>query len=333
MSAVSQASIDETNADPTGFDPTGIDLTGIDLRGVEIVCASDGKAIGLTLGLIMSLRDGLGDQVGEHSLPVTVLDLGLERADRDRLEQLGARVIEIGWDIQVPAGTGDGIGDYFKAMTARPFLPRYVPNAEIVVWLDVDTWLQDPAALGRLVAGARSGVLAIATEPERTKLLTVPDGRKMTAATWRAFTYSSVGLEFEDCKRLAEKPLVNSGVFAMRADAPHWAAWAETLERALTHDVNFFIEQTSLNIILHRDGFGFHRLSPLDNWVPTIVEPLWDAERRMLVEPEPPYRPIGILHLAGRPKYTHAQVAVLGGGGEKLVRPVQYDLVRAERQL
>jgi hypothetical protein len=311
---------------PGGDDP-GRNLDGRNLDGVEIVCASDGKVMHLTLGLLMSLRDGLGDRLP----PVTVLDVGLEEADRTRLEQLGARVITIGWDLYVRPGVGMGMGDHFKAMTARPFLPRYVPNAEIVVWLDVDTWLQDPAALDRLVAGARSGVLAIAPELDRVELLTAPDGRKMTVATWRAFAYGSAGLGYDDAKRLSENPVLNSGVFAMRADAPHWAAWAETLERALTHNVNFFIEQTSLNIILYRDGFGFELLSPLDNWVPTIVKPLWDAERQMLVEPTPPHRPLGIVHLAGRPKYSHARVVLLNGGGEKLIRPIQYDRVRAER--
>ena len=47
-----------------------------------------------------------------------------------------------------------------RAVTVRPFLPRYLPGYNIYVWIDADAWVQEEFAVARLVDGAAQGALA-----------------------------------------------------------------------------------------------------------------------------------------------------------------------------
>jgi hypothetical protein len=51
---------------------------------------------------------------------------------------------------------------------------------------------------------------------------------------------------------LVRYPLINSGVFAMRAEAPHWRAWAGTLEGALKQTTTSLVEQVAINHVVYR---------------------------------------------------------------------------------
>ena len=57
----------------------------------------------------------------------------------------------------------------YKALTARPFLPRYFSPASILYfWIDADCWVQQGDAIALFLAAARTGALAVAPEIHRS---------------------------------------------------------------------------------------------------------------------------------------------------------------------
>src|SRR4029077_20970959 len=97
-------------------------------------------------------------------------------------------------------------------------------------------------------------------------------------------------------ERLIRYPLINAGVFALKADAPHWRGWAEVLGEALQRSTDM-TDQIALNVMVYDRGFSCEPLPSRCNWPVHHATPAWDEERRLFVEPAMPYDPLGILHL------------------------------------
>ena len=74
----------------------------------------------------------------------------------------GITLVEPGWDIDL--GSRMELAPHLRAMTARPFLNRYFPDWDIIIWLDADIWVQTPEALLIYVQGAME--LGFAATPE-----------------------------------------------------------------------------------------------------------------------------------------------------------------------
>jgi hypothetical protein len=105
-------------------------------------------------------------------------------------------------------------------------------------------------------------------------------------------------------------PILNGGVYALAAEAPHWALWARAHQAAIArrrvfgrNAGNFYFqicEQTALNYVAFAERQPLGLLPATANWFCGKGTPMWDAERMILVEPHPPFAPLGIVHLAGR---------------------------------
>ena len=265
-----------------------------------IICtAADAGYFPLLRGLVESLAEG----PFARTLPVGVLDLGLADDQRAWLAARGARLVEPGWDQNFPGR--DQIPPHYRAMTARPFLPRYFPGHPVILWLDADTWVQDDAVLPWYLDAAAQGKLAIVPELDRS-YWTMYKPPKLWGQNQKAFAWSygpKTGY------RLGRNPILNVGAFALPADAPHWALWAEAHRAALNrrrlrrtglHQQGFFLsEQTALNFVVFKLRQPHTLLPALANWFVAKGHPKWDARRGLLVEPNAPYQPLGIVHLAG----------------------------------
>ena len=70
------------------------------------------------------------------------------------------------WDFDFPGR--DKLKDGYKALTARPFLPRYFPGFDLYFWIDADCWVQQGDAIALFLAAARTGALAVAPEIHRS---------------------------------------------------------------------------------------------------------------------------------------------------------------------
>ena len=110
--------------------------------------------------------------------------------------------------------------------------------------------------------------------------------------------------------RLGRNPILNCGVFALAADAPHWSLWETAIQKALDRRTlrsrkgwpNLYfklIEQTAMNYVVFGDKAPSTFLPAWCNWFCALAAPRFDRNRRVLVEPHAPYQPIGVVHLAG----------------------------------
>jgi hypothetical protein len=226
---------------------------------------------------------------------IGIFDLGLAAEDRDWLEPRVAHLVSPGWDIDFP-GRAD-MPEARKAQFARPFLPRHFPGWETYLWIDADAWVQDWRVIALYVAASGRDKLAITPEIDRAykrhykrpKLF----GRTLAWKNYR----EAFGWRVAD--RLGRNPIVNCGVFALHRDAPHWAAWARSMERAAQRTRFFFIEQTALNLVIFGERLPVDFLPAYCNWMPGDAVPAFDVGRGLFVEPYSPHETIGIIHLAG----------------------------------
>ncbi|CAO3357934.1 O-linked N-acetylglucosamine transferase family protein [Azospirillum melinis] len=254
-----------------------------------IATAGDAAYFPLLQGLVRSIRafpQGAG-------VPITVLDLGLAAEDRHWLTGEGARLTVPGWDHPFDRP----MPEYFKAMVSRPHLPNHVPDAAIILWLDADCWVQDWSAIELLLAGAAATGFAIVPELDRA-YTPFYDGAPYAH---HLHDWYKACFDEDTARRLFAYPLLNCGVFAARRDAPHWALWARLLADSLRRTVLFVSEQVALNLALRTGGLPFSQLPARCNWICFRATPFGSADGRMLLEPELPHAPLGILHLACYP--------------------------------
>ncbi len=252
-----------------------------------VTAANDGYFASLQ-HLIRSL-DGI-NKLGDFT--IHVLDVGLTAPQRSTLTQAGHVILNPGWDVDV--SPWKGVPEWFKAMTARPFLPNYVKNAEVIVWIDADIWVQDQTMLYDFVRAAQGGSLAVCLELERSY-----DNMFMRNAS-RDVYYNNLSKYYgeETANRLIHLPMMNCGAFALLPDHPLWALWQSTIKGAITKYCSNFLEQTALNMAVYSNNIIPHFLPARHNWMTCHALPLWDEAAGYFVEPNLPHDKIGLMHLA-----------------------------------
>jgi hypothetical protein len=191
---------------------------------------------------------------------------------------------------------------------ARPFIRDVFPGYDIYVWLDADTWLQDRIAFNHLVDQASARQAAVVRQNERAYRFW------LWQMAWINKHYIK-GYNLWPGLYLAMRPMINNGVFAIHADAPHWERWRHYYQYALDrtktpapHD------QFSLNAAVYLDHLSTSFLPATANWICDLATPMWNDEHRKLCVPYPPYEPISIVHLAGPAKTRLFQIKRVNGG-------------------
>jgi hypothetical protein len=255
------------------------------------------RAIAITGGdanyfdLMRDCIDSLQATEEGRAMTLGILDCGLTDEQRAWCRARGATLVVPQWDFEFPGR--EKLKDGYKALTARPFLPRYFPGFDLYLWIDGDCWVQQGDAVALFLAAARTGRLAIAPEIHRSM--------RHYRHAWTEFSTIN-GAAFESCfdketaDRLIRYPLINAGVFAIAAAAPHWQGWAELLGEALQRSTDM-TDQIALNVLAYDKGFACEPLPSRCNWPVHHATPAWDADRALFVEPAMPYEPLGILHL------------------------------------
>ena len=267
---------------------------------VTIVTASDAGYFGLLQDLIFSLQRGMGERLP----PLSILDIGLNEEQRVWLRGLGATIQPLGWDLYYPPRSHPP--NSFKVLAGRPHLPKHFPGYDIYLWIDADSWVQDASVLDLFIRSAAQGKLAIVPEIDRG-YWTIHKRPKFWGQNQRAFSWA---FGMREGYRFGRNAILNAGVFALRADAPHWRLWSENYARALKRfrlspwaykgNISFFLsDQTSLNRAVFVQGAKATFLPACCNWFCGKGTPMYDARSHQVVEPHEPHRPLGIVHLAG----------------------------------
>lgn len=226
-----------------------------------------------------------------RALDLGVLDCGLTGQQRAWCRAQGATLVEPGWDFDFPGRAALGGG--YRALTARPFLPRYFPGYDLYFWIDADVWVQQDDAIALFLRGAREGALAVVPEIHRSMRHYHHAWGEFSAVCGAAYE-ANFGKEVAE--RLIRYPMINAGVFALAADAPHWTGWAEVMDDALQRSTEF-TDQLALNVLVYDHGYACAPLPSRCNWPVHHATPAWDEERGLFVEPALPYEPLGLIHL------------------------------------
>jgi hypothetical protein len=273
---------------------------------VLVVSASDSRFMPFLRGMLATLRPAL-NRLGAS---LAILDIGLGEPDRAWLAGQGAQ-------IAIPhAHLGVNAADHGPALLsflARPFLPEYFPGHDVYAWVDSDIWFQRPEVLDAYVAGALARGMAITHERERAYRF------QPWLFGWTS-KHFALGYAPATAAWLLSRPHLNAGFFAVRADGPHWSAWARRYEAAIKRSGKLVPhDQFALNHALHGDPFGRAStgaalLDPGCNWICDRGVPVWNDDAGAFCKPYAPYEVIGALHLAGPAKWTVYPVRRTGGG-------------------
>ncbi|MEM8952159.1 MAG: hypothetical protein AAGC99_22860 [Pseudomonadota bacterium] len=262
--------------------------------------------------LMHALLQTLHRTAADSACRLLVLDFGLTPDERATVEALVDAIVRPEWWFDVP--------EHLRlprnlGYAARPMIPDYFPGYDVYLWLDADISVQDGQFASAFLCAADDGALAIVEEADpsyRTELY---------ALKWR------VGNAFR-CfgplggLRLCLGRQINSGAFALRADAPHWKAWQWRYQEAVMRAGRANLDQHALMATLCLDGLPASYLGSTYNWICARSQPVWDDVRQSFCRPSPPFEPISVLHLAGRQKEGLYQIRTLAGGTKAM--PLSY---------
>lgn len=228
---------------------------------------------------------------------IACLDVGLAPQSRIALERRVAHVVEPRPDLPIDAARcAEQPG--LRARTAKPFLPRYFPGYDIYLWIDADAWVQKRFAIDWYIGAAAQGFLAAATHVHAA-YLTDPG-----TVNWRKERMAGYFGQ-ESVARIRWDMYLNSGVVALRADAPHWSVWAASFARGLEATGGKIItDQTALNQAVWMEGLPVCPLPAVCNWLTHLAFPAFHAVRGCFAEPVAPAHDIGILHLTNHAART-----------------------------
>ncbi|MEZ5925033.1 MAG: hypothetical protein R3D57_11695 [Hyphomicrobiaceae bacterium] len=284
-------------------------------RRTILITAADSTYFPLLHDLLRSVRDTPEGNI----LPLGVLDCGLTAAEAETCREMRTVVVEAGWD--VPLANRAPVTPAFRAMTARPFLRNYFPGYSLYIWLDADTWVQDALALRQLADAADHGDIALVPEMHRSYRNFREGREEFEQVNGQAYADA---FGSDTAARLIRYPLCNAGVFCMRADSPAWDIWAETLAEAAQRSINM-IDQVALNVAIYDRCVREVRLPPTVNWIAHLAGPAWHIEKSALVEPDPPFETIGIVHLTLGTKWeAERTLPVVAGSSTRMRRSLRY---------
>lgn len=281
----------------------------------SIVTGGDAQYFPLIDELAASLR-AFRD---EKELGLYVMDAGLEPAQCEHLSRrYAARILKVDWHFDVSPSRVRG-REHLKVQIARAFLDRYVPDCDLVAWIDADAWVQDISAIDLLFEGASTGRLAIVSQTSRYSDRTI-------SLRWAGFGYAQIrsilyknarraGVPEKQARLLADKPTLNSGVFALAVDAPHWEAWRRRQGEVLKRGRIFTSDQLSLGLAVYADGMPVELMPEICNYMGPWT---CTADETVLVERYLPNRPVGVVHMAGhdqmrRDRSTGTEILTLDG--------------------
>jgi hypothetical protein len=284
-----------------------------------IVTGADSRYFALLRDLVLSIRD----KKQGRDVALAAFDLGLQESERSWLAAHGVTLAAPGWDLDFPNRLRTP--EIRKAQIARPFVRRYFPGYQTYLWIDADAWIQEWSAVEMVLAAACTGKLAIAPEIDRSYKRHYKRPKLFgTTLQWHCYR-QAYGWRVAD--RMGRNPMLNCGVFALRADSPHWERWVEAMTLALQRTNFVFIEQIALNYAIFGGRIAATFLPATCNWLCGDATPMWDPLRERLVEPNAPHQPLGILHLAGEAQ-KEKQFTLQTTDGGSTERMLRYDVFR-----
>lgn len=254
-----------------------------------IVSGCDAKYFTVLKGLLASLEPVNVDKV--------VFDFGLTSEQLQFLHDTRIKVAQFRYPHNFPVKAQiERIMPGCGQMLTRPYLNECVPGYDIIVSLDADLWVQEIDCIDMLVTeAARFGMAAV---PE------IDRGYFKFVEGFHAWNVEAQGMQRlfgpEFAKKMYLVPTFNAGVLAIKSDSAIWRAWRHYLQMGLLNMKTFdaTVEQMALNLAIREHNFIVRGFPCTFNWLICLCVPAWDEQRGVLVEPNPPYTALKVVHLS-----------------------------------
>ena len=179
-------------------------------------------------------------------------------------------------------------------MQLKTRLPEIFPGFSVYVWLDGDTWVQNTRGIVNAARGAAKADIAIHPQLDPHYYRNKFHGDNTVARYRNIFP--------EAAADIWRYPMINSGVFAARADSKLWSEWKaileETCERRAGGADIYFSDQVPLHYLMVMGKIAIHPLRAVDNWLVFEAVPSLNPRTRKLVVPTEPHEEINTVHLA-----------------------------------
>ncbi len=236
-------------------------------------------------------------------MDICILDVGMTKEQLAELKPLVTVIKQSEWPKKIPASRIKG-REYYKACVNRPFLNEIFKGYDIYFWMDADTWVQNWRAVELFIEGAKRGKMSLTGQSDRS----YPKGMRVKwlhAWPWKVrgfyFTNARKAFGIKTAQELFPYHVLLAGAFCLHKDAPHWNAWQNLIVQALEKGKVFTAEQLTLGMMIHLKKLPVEIMPAYIHWL-CEFKPLWDAKKKVWVEPFLPHEPLGILHLSGYDK-------------------------------
>ena len=192
---------------------------------------------------------------------------------------------------------------YFAGIVSRIFLRETFPEFDKYIWIDSDAWVNSWKAIEYLIEASSDGKLAVVATADRhnEKVLSFKwlfrSFGIMKSQNFKHAISSGYGLKIS--KKIALKPHVNCGVFALNYNSKFWDAWKKHFQFSLLKGRFFGSEQLAMNICIYHENLSVELLPHFCNWIPNSTNTIWNENKKCFVEQYYPNNEIGIMHLAG----------------------------------
>lgn len=287
-----------------------------------VVTGCDSAYAPLARDLVQSIRE----KAELADLPIGVLDLGLDGDQIDIFTSYDVEIRKVGWDLDFP-GRDEWEKQLpgYKAMVSRSFLREHFPGYSTYLWMDADTWVQRPDSILNIIQGTNESTLLISAELDRQfgHYLKGP-------AIWQVYHNWYAEIFGKDiANKMNLRPMLNCGIFALSANAPHWQAWRKIHEAGLSRNTTvspatFMIEQLALNIATYLNQLNVTLLPSGYNWLCHHAMPVWSTEQEVFLEPSIPNSEISILHLSQKDKIGLHDIDLLDRPGTQNKMTLRY---------
>ena len=268
---------------------------------VAVALATDENYFPLARDLILSLRENV---LPTHPVKIACLDIGLAPDSRTWMLEHGVTVCTGSIDrLAEPLKPLVRAKPYMLAQYYRPYWPELVPDAEILLHIDCDAWVQTPGLIDVCIASVAAFPENIVLAPSCShysggfyeNLQAIIDMQ----AHWVFGCY-----EKPIADQLSKMAFFSSGVFAAHRNAQVWARWESEIARMaplvaqINPSVLHLAEQTALNGVVRMHGCV------------TVLDPIYNfhcngggvrrdaVTGKVVTSLVHPNREIGVVHLA-----------------------------------
>jgi len=290
---------------------------------VTIVTAADDRYAPLLYELIRSIRD----KPESAGIDISVIATGMSQAMAELFSGLADNLVDGYWTIKISKWRMRN-REWLQGRAAKPYLPDYFPGYETYLWIDADAWVADWRAIELILEGCRDGSLAMGYDE-------VDTGFYPGRLTWYLGgvpviqTYCMKHLRRSHMPRKLLKEIgmarpLNSGVFALRADAEHWASIQHHFETLTRRGRIFGSNQLAYVMAVHLDDLPFNCLPA---WCNFMGDPILETGTQRLLMPHLPHEPVGIIHLSNRDKLRcnpHARITLHDLAGQTHASTLRY---------